>query len=215
MLLSDDFCRSVQHTMARVFLRDTIRRNWSAYSEQYLQTPLQLEHAFQMLLDSELFEFHSERMCEIIMDDSQAVSPPTNYGFFCCSAPLQHFQPLLMDIFYIEYWSTLAIYFLQCAVLVWETEAGFFQVTQTLATALPITDGSYRGRHWLWGRIHIHRYCRNFLWITISPCSYRGQASDNLCPIAVWGLWDAEFFTSWPPYAIFNLFWVTSPDLTL
>jgi len=31
-----------------------------------------------MLLDSELFEFHSERMCEIIMDDTQAVSPPTN-----------------------------------------------------------------------------------------------------------------------------------------
>jgi len=60
---------------------DTIRRNWSAYSEQYLQTPLQLEHAFQMLLDSELFEFHSERMCEIIMDDSQAVSPPTIMAF--------------------------------------------------------------------------------------------------------------------------------------
>lgn len=41
--------------------------------EQYLQSPLQLEHACNMLLDSELFAFHSERMCEIIVDDTQTV----------------------------------------------------------------------------------------------------------------------------------------------
>lgn len=43
-------------------------------AEQYLQSPLQFEHACTLLLDSELFEFHSERMCEIIVDDAQAVS---------------------------------------------------------------------------------------------------------------------------------------------
>lgn len=179
-----------------VRLRDTIHRNWSACSEQYLQTPLQLEHAFQMLLDSELFEFHSERMCEIIIDDTQAVSPLTNTAL---SLALH----LLMDVFYIEHWSTLAIHLLQRVVLARETEAGFFQVAQTLATNLTITHGSYRGRHWFGGRIHIHRCCRNFHWITGSPCSYRGQASDNLSPIAVWGVRDAEFFTSRSPYAMF------------
>jgi hypothetical protein len=42
--------------------------------EQYLQSPLQLEHAIGMLLDSELFQFHSERMSEIIAQDSQKVT---------------------------------------------------------------------------------------------------------------------------------------------
>ena len=45
-------------------------------TEQYLQSPLQLEHACNMLLDSELFAFHSERMCEIIADDTQTVRFP-------------------------------------------------------------------------------------------------------------------------------------------
>ncbi|KAF9451097.1 hypothetical protein P691DRAFT_808759 [Macrolepiota fuliginosa MF-IS2] len=48
----------------------------TAYHEQYLQSPLQLEHAFEMLLDSELFEFHSERMCEIIVDDARSNTDP-------------------------------------------------------------------------------------------------------------------------------------------
>lgn len=43
--------------------------------EQYLQSPLQLEHACDLLLDSELFQFHSERMCEILVDDLQSVTP--------------------------------------------------------------------------------------------------------------------------------------------
>lgn len=42
-------------------------------AEQYLQSPLQLEHACQLLLDSELFAFHSERMCELAIDDVQSV----------------------------------------------------------------------------------------------------------------------------------------------
>lgn len=42
-------------------------------AEQYLQSPLQLEHAFNMLLGSELFQFHSERMCEIIVEEGLKV----------------------------------------------------------------------------------------------------------------------------------------------
>lgn len=42
-------------------------------TEKYLQSPLQLEHACELILESELFAFHSERMCEIIMDDIQSV----------------------------------------------------------------------------------------------------------------------------------------------
>jgi hypothetical protein len=42
--------------------------------EQYLQSPFQLEHACELLLNSELFTFHSERMCEILTDEAQSVS---------------------------------------------------------------------------------------------------------------------------------------------
>jgi hypothetical protein len=45
-----------------------------APAEQYLQSPLQLEHACDMILDSELFAFHSERMCEILTDEAAGVS---------------------------------------------------------------------------------------------------------------------------------------------
>jgi hypothetical protein len=43
-------------------------------AEQYLQSPLQLEHACNLIFDSELFAFHSERMCEILTDEAAAVS---------------------------------------------------------------------------------------------------------------------------------------------
>ena len=42
--------------------------------EQYLQSTIQLEHACEALLQSELFTFHSERMCDIITDEARAVS---------------------------------------------------------------------------------------------------------------------------------------------
>lgn len=45
-----------------------------AFAEQYLQSPLQLQHACDLLLSSELFAFHSERMSEILTDDTQTVS---------------------------------------------------------------------------------------------------------------------------------------------
>ncbi|KAF8625064.1 hypothetical protein AX15_005546 [Amanita polypyramis BW_CC] len=54
----------------------------SAYHEQYLQTPLQLEHACTLLLDSELFQFHSERMCNIIMKDVQTTTDPHSQFVF-------------------------------------------------------------------------------------------------------------------------------------
>jgi hypothetical protein len=43
------------------------------FLEQYLQSPMQLEHACTLILNSELFVFHSERMCEILVDDAQRV----------------------------------------------------------------------------------------------------------------------------------------------
>lgn len=50
------------------------------HAEQYLQTPLQLEHSCDILLGSELFAFHSERMCELLMDDAKSVRTPFSCG---------------------------------------------------------------------------------------------------------------------------------------
>ncbi|EMD36917.1 hypothetical protein CERSUDRAFT_114834 [Gelatoporia subvermispora B] len=57
----------------------TLRRFVSfcaAYHEQYLTSPLQLEHACDMLLNSELFAFHSERMSEHLFGDAQTNTDP-------------------------------------------------------------------------------------------------------------------------------------------
>ncbi|KAI1784041.1 hypothetical protein LXA43DRAFT_249225 [Ganoderma leucocontextum] len=57
----------------------TLRRCISfcaAYHEQYLQSPLQLEHACSMILASELFSFHSERMCELMVGDAKTNTDP-------------------------------------------------------------------------------------------------------------------------------------------
>lgn len=43
------------------------------YAELYLQTPAQLDHACNMLLESELFAFHSERMSEMVLKDAEMV----------------------------------------------------------------------------------------------------------------------------------------------
>lgn len=51
-----------------------------ALTEQYLQSPLQLEHACDLILDSELFAFHSERMCEILTDEVAVVSYVLQYS---------------------------------------------------------------------------------------------------------------------------------------
>ncbi|TBU39340.1 hypothetical protein BD309DRAFT_440440 [Dichomitus squalens] len=48
----------------------------AAYHEQYLQSPLQLQHACDMVLASDLFSFHSERMCELMVEDAQTNTDP-------------------------------------------------------------------------------------------------------------------------------------------
>lgn len=48
----------------------------ASYHEQYLQSPLQLEHACNLIFDSELFAFHSERMCEILTDEAAMNTDP-------------------------------------------------------------------------------------------------------------------------------------------
>ncbi|KAI0298327.1 hypothetical protein B0F90DRAFT_1632724 [Multifurca ochricompacta] len=48
----------------------------ASYHEQYLQSPLQLEHACEFILESELFTFHSERMCEILSDEAVENTDP-------------------------------------------------------------------------------------------------------------------------------------------
>ncbi|KAF8624684.1 hypothetical protein AX17_007015 [Amanita inopinata Kibby_2008] len=89
----------------------------AAYHEQYLQSPLQLEHACNLLLESELFQFHSERMCDIIMHDSQTTTDPHLQFIFyhvllCCGhrrptlfrnqKRWQPLLPLLMDHVLVE-----------------------------------------------------------------------------------------------------------------
>lgn len=74
----DDLLR-VPAEVTLSLLDTTLRRFTSlcaSYHEQYLQSPLQLEHACQRLLGSELFTFHSERMCELIIEDAQSKTDP-------------------------------------------------------------------------------------------------------------------------------------------
>lgn len=47
-----------------------------ANHEQYLQSPLQIDHACTLLLDSELFAFHSDRMSGILFDDAKMATDP-------------------------------------------------------------------------------------------------------------------------------------------
>ncbi|RDB24096.1 Protein dip1 [Hypsizygus marmoreus] len=101
-------------------LDSTLRRFLAlcaTYHEQYLQSPLQFEHACGLIIDSELFEFHSERMCEIIVDDVQSTTNPHSqlifyhvllcYGqrrsdFFRSHKRWQPLLPLLMDHILVE-----------------------------------------------------------------------------------------------------------------
>jgi hypothetical protein len=66
-------------------------QSYATFPEQYLQSPLQLEHACNLIVESELFAFHSERMCEIMADEARSVRDyplifflflirPTEYG---------------------------------------------------------------------------------------------------------------------------------------
>lgn len=62
-----------------VFLDSTLRRFvalCSTYHHQYLSNRLQMEHACALLLNSELFAFHSERMCDNLVEDVQNTTDP-------------------------------------------------------------------------------------------------------------------------------------------
>jgi hypothetical protein len=58
-----------QHTSSPASARELTGGNL----ENYLQTPLQLEHACELLIGSELFAFHSERMCDILVENLKSV----------------------------------------------------------------------------------------------------------------------------------------------
>jgi hypothetical protein len=61
------------------FLDSTLQRFvalCAAYHHQYLHTPLQVEHACGLVLNSELFAFHSERMCENLVQDIKQTTDP-------------------------------------------------------------------------------------------------------------------------------------------
>ncbi|KAJ4490453.1 hypothetical protein J3R30DRAFT_3694098 [Lentinula aciculospora] len=98
----------------------TLKRSLSlcaAYHEQYLQSPFQLEHACNMLLDSELFAFHSERMSDIVTSEAQSNTNP-HFQFICFHVLLsfgrrrsdffrshkrwQPLLPFLMDHIHVE-----------------------------------------------------------------------------------------------------------------
>ncbi|KAI0749911.1 hypothetical protein C8Q80DRAFT_1269710 [Daedaleopsis nitida] len=96
-------------------LDSTLRRYISfcgSYHEQFLQSPLQLRHACDMIIASDLFSFHSERMCEILVHDAQTNTDPhyemvlysvilaygrRNTSFLRNQKRWQPLLPLLMD----------------------------------------------------------------------------------------------------------------------
>ncbi|KAG1769817.1 hypothetical protein EDD22DRAFT_770686 [Suillus occidentalis] len=76
----DDVLRVPSDGSATLSMLDTALRRFvslcASYHEQFLQSPMQLEHACNLLLDSELFIFHSERMCELAMEDVKSKTDP-------------------------------------------------------------------------------------------------------------------------------------------
>ncbi|KAG0703554.1 hypothetical protein DFH29DRAFT_916023 [Suillus ampliporus] len=76
----DDVLRVPSDGSATLSMLDTALRRFvslcASYHEQFLQSPMQLEHACSLLLDSELFAFHSERMCELAIQDVESKTDP-------------------------------------------------------------------------------------------------------------------------------------------
>ena len=103
---------SVLHITVSCY-RPTFTLNTHVYLlEQYLQTPVQLEHACSLLLDSEIFNFHSERLSSLVITDALSNTDPHAqlilhnvlllYGrrhasFFRSSKKWSELIPLLMD----------------------------------------------------------------------------------------------------------------------
>ncbi|KAK7680378.1 hypothetical protein QCA50_016618 [Cerrena zonata] len=84
----------------------------ASYHETYLQSPLQLEHSCNLLMASELFIFHSERMCDLSLQDAEQTTDPhsqliiynillafgrRNQGFLRSHKRWKPLLPLLMD----------------------------------------------------------------------------------------------------------------------
>lgn len=61
---------------------------------------MQLEHACSLLLDSELFVFHSERMCELAIEDVKSVRRIFTYHSSSAKAGLQKTDPHSQLILY-------------------------------------------------------------------------------------------------------------------
>ncbi|CAK5263316.1 unnamed protein product [Mycena citricolor] len=89
----------------------------AAYHELYLQSPLQLEHACNLIAESELFSFHSERMCEMLGEELRSNTDPHSQlimyhimlchgrrrsDFFRSSKRWTPLLPLLMDHILVE-----------------------------------------------------------------------------------------------------------------
>ncbi|KAJ8597718.1 hypothetical protein M405DRAFT_755489 [Rhizopogon salebrosus TDB-379] len=85
----DDVLRVPNDGSATLSMLDTALRRFvslcASYHERFLQSSMQLEYACSLLLDSELFAFHSERMCELAIEDVKSKTDP-------------HFQLILYSI---------------------------------------------------------------------------------------------------------------------
>ncbi|TCD59853.1 hypothetical protein EIP91_011289, partial [Steccherinum ochraceum] len=90
----------------------------SSYHELFLQSPMQIEHSSDLLLSSELFTFHSERMSDLLLEDARTTTDPhvqlivytillaygrRNANFLRSHKRWQPIIPLLMDHVRLEY----------------------------------------------------------------------------------------------------------------
>ncbi len=108
-----------------------------APTEQYLQSPLQLEHACEFILDSELFAFHSERMSEILTDEAAGVSYVLHYSWVfgeLTSSPSEHR-------------SSCPVHAVQYFTVLWPTQPKLLPLTQAMAAFDSPAHGSCSGGH--------------------------------------------------------------------
>jgi len=88
------------------------RTSISSLVERYLSTPAQLDHSCQLLLDSDFFAFHSDRSCDLLLQEAKVQTDPhilfmlysiflargrRHYPFFRAQTLWEPIFPLLMD----------------------------------------------------------------------------------------------------------------------
>ena len=115
-------------------------------AEQYLQSPLQLEHACEFIFDSELFVFHSERMCEILTDEAAVV---------CILHHSCAFNKLMSSR--SEHRSSRSVHAVQHFTLLWPTQPKLPPLTQAVAIVDSLAHGSRSRRHGPRCRGHVFR----------------------------------------------------------